>query len=71
MYFEYLYSAGLGAMGTASVMKVQRPMSREEFLRTMLTPSQRDQLERVQQALAADPTCLETPRMTDNDTQGG
>lgn len=45
-----------------AVMKVDRPMSREEFILTMLTPSQRDQLSRVQQALSDDPTCLETSR---------
>lgn len=46
-----------------TTLKVTRPMSREEFLLTMLTSEQRTQLERVQQALAADPTCLETSKM--------
>jgi hypothetical protein len=61
----------MGSVMSPAVMKIQRPVSRDEFLRTMLTPSQRDQLERVQQALAADPTCLETPKMTDSYTKGG
>jgi hypothetical protein len=50
-----------------AVMKIQRPVSRDEFLRTMLTSEQRTQLERVQQALASDPTCLETPKQGDRD----
>jgi hypothetical protein len=42
-----------------AVMRVERPMSRDEFLRTMLTAEQRTQLERVQQALSDNPKCLE------------
>lgn len=58
----------MGSVMSPAVMRVERPMSRDEFLRTMLTPSQRDQLKRVQQALAADPTCLEAPKMTSEKT---
>ena len=54
-------------MANSPVMKIDRPVTKDEYLRSLLSAEQLSQLGRVQRALDRDPTCLEQHKQESKD----